>query len=593
VTKKFSYTSIDLEYLRLYKSANKFIKENTNIIFTKADKGNITVAMDRNGYIFEMNKTLSDEDTYVKVEKNPVRKIESSLTDTLKRWFKKEYITKQQLYHLRTSDALLPKAYGLPKMHKEGYPLRVIVSSVNSPLYSIAKYIHKVLNNSLPLARSFIKSSFDLYDRLVNKKIDDNNILISLDVVSLFTNVPVELAITAVNNRWSYIEKNTNIPKDEFVNMVNFILTSTYFSFEGEFYKQIFGTPMGSPLSPILADLVLQDIENKALYKIGKKLPLYVRYVDDILLIAPKEDCDNIIKIFNSFHDRIQFTFEKEVNRTLNYLELSISVDNNNQLIIDWFHKNTFSGRYLSFHSNHPLCHKIGTIYSLIDRAILLSNPIFHRKNIIFCIDNLIENGFPLPLIFKYIKSRIKNLITAKQNNNVNSRGTIDSNSNNNNTFICVPYIKGLSEHVGSALRTANISAGYKCFNRLNKFIKTHKDITPTLNNNNVIYRINCKDCDASYVGQTKRQLNTRIKEHKANIKQHQSKLTVISQHILNSGHQMDWENVQILDHESNYSKRIISETIFIKLQKNGLNVVEDTESLDEMYFPLLESLTE
>ncbi|EFN68160.1 hypothetical protein EAG_12640, partial [Camponotus floridanus] len=66
---------------------------------------------------------------------------------------------------------------------------------------------------------------------------------------------------------------------------------------------------------------------------------------------------------------------------------------------------------------------------------------------------------------------------------------------------------------------------GYKCFNRLTKFIKAHKDKTPSHHNNNIIYQIQCKDCDATYVGQTKRQLKTRIKEHKNNFYQPNAKL--------------------------------------------------------------------
>jgi len=64
-----------------------------------------------------------------------------------------------------------------------------------------------------------------------------------------------------------------------------------------------------------------------------------------------------------------------------------------------------------------------------------------------------------------------------------------------------------------------------------------------------VIYKIACKDCDASYVGQTKRQLKTRLREHKNNIR-HDSKHTVVSEHIVNFNHAFNWENVQILDHD-------------------------------------------
>jgi len=57
-------------------------------------------------------------------------------------------------------------------------------------------------------------------------------------------------------------------------------MDSTFFTFK--FYRQNFGTPLGSPLSPIIADIVLQDLERKALVEFGVEVPFYYRYVDDI-----------------------------------------------------------------------------------------------------------------------------------------------------------------------------------------------------------------------------------------------------------------------------------------------------------------------
>ncbi|EFN67721.1 hypothetical protein EAG_07710, partial [Camponotus floridanus] len=167
------------------------------------------------------------------------------------------------------------------------------------------------------------------------------------------------------------------VSKKEFLRIVKFILDSTYFNFDGKVYRQTFGTPMGSPLSPIIADLVLQDIENKALFKIGKKIKFYYRYVDDVLMAVDRDALQNVVEIFNSFHNRLKFTVEPEHDRSINFLDLKIYI-NNNKLILDWFHKDTYSGRYLSFFSNHPTCHKIGTIYGLIDKSL----PTFHQKNI-------------------------------------------------------------------------------------------------------------------------------------------------------------------------------------------------------------------
>lgn len=126
----------------------------------------------------------------------------------------------------------------------------------------------------------------------------------SLDVVSLFTNVPVELAVIGVKRRWKFISKKTNIPRDEFVLALSFVLNSTFFKFNNIIYKQTFGSPMGSPLSPVMADIVLQDLEEKALLRLPLNLPIYFRYVDDIITAIPVEHIESILNVFNSFHSR-------------------------------------------------------------------------------------------------------------------------------------------------------------------------------------------------------------------------------------------------------------------------------------------------
>jgi len=94
------------------------------------------------------------------------------------------------------------------------------------------------------------------------------------------------------------------------------------------------------------------------------------------------------------------------------------------------------------------------------------------------------------------------------------------------------------------------------------------------------------------YIGQTKRQLKTRIKEHSNNIKSISSKHSVVTEHTLEFGHTFDWENIQILDSESNYYKRCVSEMLHIKEQPNGLNAQTDTELLDNSYFDILDVLS-
>jgi len=537
---------------------------------------------------------LRDKDTYIVIKKNPIKTIEKDLNNILKRWSQKDYISKQQFFKLRSSDSILPRAYGLPKVHKLNTPFRLIVSSVNTALYTMASFLHDIITYSLKNMNKYTTNSFDLYNTLSGKWIGDTDVLISLDVVSLFTNVPIDLAIDSVGSRWCYIQRNTRIPKNEFLLAINFILTSTFFTFNNVIYKQTFGTPMGSPLSPIIADLVMQDLENTCLDRINHQLTFYFRYVDDIVMAAPSDKIDLIFNTFNDFHNRLKFTKEIEENRSISFLDLRLTVSYNNTIEIDWFQKKTFSGRFLSFHSGHPMCHKIGLIYSLIDRAFLLSHTKFHQKNIEFVINILLKNGYPLDLIFNKINKRLKTLIQFKNYNNYNSNSNKHINNktndfNNPKTITVIPYISKISEMVAATIDKSRFITGYRVLNSLASFIKVHKDRVALLSTNNVVYKISCNDCEASYVGQTKRQLKTRIKEHCYNLKSVASSPSVITEHIRQHSHSFDWEGAEILDTEKNYYKRSISEMIHIKEQTHGLNAQKDTELLDASYFSLLE----
>ena len=73
-------------------------------------------------------------------------------------------------------------------------------------------------------------------------------------MTSLFTNVPIDIAVNCVNEQWNFISKDCFLPKNEFLGAIRFVLDSTFFSFDNVIYKQSFGTPMGSPLSSVIAD---------------------------------------------------------------------------------------------------------------------------------------------------------------------------------------------------------------------------------------------------------------------------------------------------------------------------------------------------
>ncbi|KYN20120.1 hypothetical protein ALC57_07527, partial [Trachymyrmex cornetzi] len=219
-----------------------------------------------------------------------------------------------------------------------------------------------------------------------------------------------------------------------------------------------------------------------------------------------------------------------------------------------------------------------------------LSVPKYHEKNLKIVIETLLINDYPLDFIFETINNRLKSLVhkkTLKQKQQTNDDNSI--NELDNKSWFVVPYINNITEKFIDIVKDCNVRLSFFSLNKLSCFIKTQKDHVASLMKRNVIYKINCNDCDASYVGQTKRTLATRVKEHKNDIRKIDGNLSVISEHRLSSNHEFDWEGVEIMDSERWMYKRRISEMLFIKLQKNGLNLQSDTDLLHNSYIPILE----
>lgn len=109
----------------------------------------------------------------------------------------------------------------------QGNSLRIIVSATNSPLYNLAYALHIIIKNSLPELFNHVKNSFCLVKKL-NCQLDSSHKLASLEVVSLFTNVSIDMAIKCISKRWNLITNNTSIPQEEFLIVVRLVLNLFY-----------------------------------------------------------------------------------------------------------------------------------------------------------------------------------------------------------------------------------------------------------------------------------------------------------------------------------------------------------------------------
>lgn len=259
-----------------------FLEQHPQLLVLNADKGNVTVVMYKMDYVSKMEVLLDDGKTYLKIDRDPTVAIQDKVNELFTHWQDEKYITEGQGKWYRRYNSVCSKMYGLIKIHKPGHPVRPIVASINSPTYNLSKMFANILRNVVGKTGRTVKNATELVGKLRRMRLPSNYMLISLDVVSLFTNIPNDLVYAAVHKRWSKIKKFTNLPKDEFLAGIKMVLEECCFQFNGQFYRQIFGSPMGSPASPVFADLILEILEDEVIKKLGFKLPFFYRYVDDI-----------------------------------------------------------------------------------------------------------------------------------------------------------------------------------------------------------------------------------------------------------------------------------------------------------------------
>ncbi|GJQ87873.1 hypothetical protein Trydic_g1144 [Trypoxylus dichotomus] len=200
---------------------------------------------------------LLDADHYKKLNKDPTMKVKKQTRDAIK----ESSILKEEQRRLLPSESRPPRLYGLPKIHKHGISLRpIVVCTCGSPTYELAKYVTKQLAQYSGNIKSFVKISEHFIEILQQHEITKEDLLVPLDVESLFTNGPVE--------ETQEIIKQQLIPKGlqpDQINLARLRLISTYFLRNGGLYEQASGAAVESPLPPVIANIFMEAFEHEAI----------------------------------------------------------------------------------------------------------------------------------------------------------------------------------------------------------------------------------------------------------------------------------------------------------------------------------------
>ena len=352
--------------------ALKDLAKNKDYMLSKPDKGSGVVILNTADYDSKLSSILSDASKFqlINGSKDLTESVEKQLAMRLKDLKDQLHISSKEFFQLKPTGSRIPRLYGLPKIHKQGVPLRPILDMVGSPYHELAKWLAEKLKPLREcLTSNCVRDTFDFVDRIKSSNVKDKRML-SLDVNSLFTNVPLIETIDYVCSSLEELKLEIGLPSSIVKELLLRCTMNVQFLARGNLYRQVDGVAMGSPLGPLLADIFMAKLENGPLKPMLDSLPTYVRYVDDTFIICN----DNIgphelLNVFNDSHKAIKFTVESEIDGCLPFLDVLLTRQHEGHLTRTIYRKPTWTGQYTSFHSFVPLQMKRNLIKTLAYRA--------------------------------------------------------------------------------------------------------------------------------------------------------------------------------------------------------------------------------
>lgn len=539
------------------KKTKRFLNKN-NLTVAPTDKSNKLIVIDNNDLISETEKILQDSETYRRLDKSRISNTENQANKLLKSICKTK-MSQKELEKLLSCGSNAAKFSVTIKDHKEMtdgfYPLRPIASCRNNPTEKLDWFISKFLLQLIQYVPANLKNAEDLIEKL--KEVHLNNsysVFISLDVKNLYPSIPLQRAITEVVNfakiHWCEIN-NYGVNPEEMEKMLRFICYNYEIAYNNKTYLQIKGCPMGAHFSPPFAIIYLHSLETKALKNLKDNLQIvpqiYGRYIDDII-IGPfdkyKTNFTDILESFNSIDSDIKFTIEIPENKSLNFLDITIITETDQQVQYTWFKKPQHSDVSIAKDSFLPQHTKTNFLRNSTD---------YVKKR---CSNDVLMKFSERQLHAKFRKNGFCQNDWKKANQKKNNRPN-SSRDKNTCSFLKLNYINDCTDRkIRKLIQRYKIPA--KLVNKSNQTIynnlrfKSKQTKHPNCEicdrlpdrilctTRHLVYKFTCHLCNDFYIGQSNRPFKFRFNEHCRSLLNKNKNNSALAEHVLQKHHSVN-----------------------------------------------------
>jgi hypothetical protein len=261
---------------------------------------------------------------------------------------------------------------------------------------------------------------------------------------------------------------------------------------------------------------------------------------------------------------------EIEEQNQLHFLDVLIYKKSNGTLGHTIFRKETHTNRYLNANSHHHPAQIYSVVNTLVTRVKKLTDETHRQCELNNLRTVLTQNNFSNTSINKAINQKPK---------------TNTEHQDEGHTKIFLPYIKGTTDKIQKTLKKHKIKTVFTADRKISNVLRNPKDIIALEDQG--VYEIPCYSCPSSYIGQTNRRINIRRDEHK-NAVLNKDTTSSLTQHVLTTGHEINFSDTKVVAKIQHYTQRIIREAIEIEKRPLSLNKRDDALRLPRIWRPTL-----
>jgi len=289
-----------------------------------------------------------------------------------------KWISQKQYEQLsiKPNEVELAHLYYLPKAHKPGTPLRPIISGLKHPTIKISKFLDDLLRplfDQMALETT-VNSGFELVKKLLEwskNNMRQETLFCTIDVSDLYTMIPQIEGVLSLKKMLDQLQLKQvgGLKVETIIRLSRFVMKNNYFFYDGQYYHQIRGGAMGSPLTLTMANCYMFFYERQIVRQISNSGGLYFRYIDDLFITInwPARHLFKQIDCWNKFDENIKLS--ANIGSTANFLDLHME-NRDGQLFTIVYQKPSYEPYYLPFNSIHPLHMKKNIPYAMLLRAI-------------------------------------------------------------------------------------------------------------------------------------------------------------------------------------------------------------------------------